>query len=1156
MRIPPKKPLLLAVAVAAFASSPALAQDAAQPYIWQQDQANVTETGDIEWTPKPFRFEAGEVVRYIDFENGNDDADGTSKDSAWKRHPWDRNATGQAAAHEGPTTYVFRRGVVYRGGLGADESGEPGNPIILTASATDKSSPHYWGEGEAMLFGSRQLPARWVKATEVEYPARIPNPDAVWALDIKEVALMKMNDKTGEYELEMEMTETTRNRGVAMPFIGFAHVDKESRSHWQHLARTPDWQPGNENFVIDYWHQVESGSRTDETDAKGKPVQGGLKDTDVLKGHPEDFFEGGYIWPQYAHFMGTPKPKRIKRTEDKRGVEYKVYDPEKGALQIGGIYGGFKENLRYMIEGLPQYLDAEREFYFDAKTGTMFYIPPQGESPNEMQLELTSVFGGIDIPSQSNILINGLDIRHFDGSGILMEEDVENVTVRNCRFDHLVENGLTYRASNWRGGKPGDWANNIRVTDCLFTDVNSLSLNMTADPHNNRRLGHVEILRNQIYNNGMRHKDNVQSSVEALAVRFPETGVIAGNIVERSFGSGIQIFTGAELNYQYPEQSHTHVANFPLVRVHIFQNKTVDTALGVNDYGGFSLWQGGVQYCYNNNIGNSPGVMPAGIGWFNTPPTNLSYPLYLDGAYKIYSFNNVVWARSNNLSLDPYATKTPGYFMVFGFLNQLSNNTFYRTGSGVGGSAGHRNDVISNLFAEVGTISKQGNPDGKFIANDRTGDPSLVGGGDTGESGRRGVPTLAFAHNLFHGPAEAGRLLKPGRFAPDSPGIEADTIAKLSEEMLAFPIRYGQLGWKAEEKPIIGKGDPSPVANLSEVSFQPSEGSMAIDKGATYFVPWALHGTVGEWHFTENLADPRSVIDYAWYMAEPHYHRMMYEFVPSADLLLNEATLEDYAPSPSEDWTNGAMIFDGERYASVSDGHLRADIVLAAYPVKPDGEYGKQREVPQGPFWQTPEPLKGKGRRATMPKDANYIFPGEHRRTLAISTENILLEANLKTEERAGVIMGKHDGKSGYQLALNGGKPVFTLSSEGKDSQVASDLSINDGNWHHVIAEVDRKTGRMTVYVDGKKAGEGTASLASDASVDNGADFLVARAMDGGQAFVGEIDYMRVCHGTLADALTTIDELYAWQTNGPWKYDMRGQPIGGSRRDVGAIETR
>ncbi len=47
---------------------------------------------------------------------------------------------------------------------------------------------------------------------------------------------------------------------------------------------------------------------------------------------------------------------------------------------------------------------------------------------------------------------------------------------------------------------------------------------------------------------------------------------------------------------------------------------------------------------------------------------------------------------------------------------------------------------------------------------------------------------------------------------------------------------------------------------------------------------------------------------------------------------------------------------------------------------------------------------------------------------------------------------------------------------------------------------------------------------------------------------------MRIALGTLADAHTTIDELYAWQFDGPFLRDFAGRKPSGARRDGGAIE--
>jgi hypothetical protein len=45
-----------------------------------------------------------------------------------------------------------------------------------------------------------------------------------------------------------------------------------------------------------------------------------------------------------------------------------------------------------------------------------------------------------------------------------------------------------------------------------------------------------------------------------------------------------------------------------------------------------------------------------------------------------------------------------------------------------------------------------------------------------------------------------------------------------------------------------------------------------------------------------------------------------------------------------------------------------------------------------------------------------------------------------------------------------------------------------------------------------------------------------------------------IAHSTLADADTTIEELYAWEFNGPFLADFAGHKPVGARRDAGALE--
>jgi hypothetical protein len=99
---------------------------AAQPYTWQQPNATVIGSGDLLLAQNQFQYTPGASVIYIDYDGGSDANSGTSTGSAFKHHPWDANATGTARSTSGIHTYVFKRGVIYRGTLIADDNGAAG----------------------------------------------------------------------------------------------------------------------------------------------------------------------------------------------------------------------------------------------------------------------------------------------------------------------------------------------------------------------------------------------------------------------------------------------------------------------------------------------------------------------------------------------------------------------------------------------------------------------------------------------------------------------------------------------------------------------------------------------------------------------------------------------------------------------------------------------------------------------------------------------------------------------------------------------------------------------------------------------------------------------------------------------------------------------
>jgi hypothetical protein len=251
--------------------------------------------------------------------------------------------------------------------------------------------------------------------------------------------------------------------------------------------------------------------------------------------------------------------------------------------------------------------------------------------------------------------------------------------------------------------------------------------------------------------------------------------------------------------------------------------------------------------------------------------------------------------------------------------------------------------------------------------------------------------------------------------------------------------------------------------------------------------------------------DVTKISDEHWYMTDYYRGREGYASMPTYPLTAVNVTADSYVQGNLEDWINGALKLNGrDQYATVSQ--------------------------------------------VTLGRPVN----GEQPQTVDVHDSSFILEVYFKTEPGAGkaVLIKKMDQRAGYALSLDGAV-TFTTRSAGKDVSVAGKTPVNDGQWHHVLAEADRKAGRMTVYVDGKADAEGGAPAAG--SLSNGADFYVGGTPNG-DCLAGTLDFVRVSLGSLADARTTIGELYAWEFDGPFLRDFAGNPINGKRRDAGALE--
>jgi len=359
-----------------------------------------------------------------------------------------------------------------------------------------------------------------------------------------------------------------------------------------------------------------------------------------------------------------------------------------------------------------------------------------------------------------------------------------NITVKNCKFYHVAAAFDAGPRHGVEGGPANELLDNIRFID---NDIHHASRAETIAIHGGSQakkgdpcgqLKHVEVLRNRVVDTGFRHGYCAWCSIPAIVVSWPETCEIAGNIVDTSFGNGI-------ITYGGKGSGCCNVA--PLTRMLVHHNQIDNTMLGCNDYGGLEHFQGGPVYLYSNLTRNAVGNRTLG--------SELGYNLYLDGGFKCYAFNNIIAGLVKPSQPDYY--NHCGYFMVFGFMDQLFNNAIYHFKNDIGGNSGNRSNILGNLMLDCQE---------SFIGQNRPGDVSMMGGHDSGETGRMGIPTMAYGSNVFYGnPKDFGCVagISPTGSYNGAPVVPGKTLEELRDKLQAEKCRLATLGWQAADSPVV-----------------------------------------------------------------------------------------------------------------------------------------------------------------------------------------------------------------------------------------------------------------------------------------------------------------------------------------------------------------
>jgi len=1055
----------------------------AEEFSWQKNYAQMSSTGDITWTPQPFLFEKGESVRYIDYDAGNDSNNGLTPNTPWKHHPWDSNASGSVRQCKGVHTYVFKRGVYYRGTLNAVESGKKGQPIRLTSDPA-------WGTGEAIISGGHRITGTWKQgATHKD----IPDAHKVWTIDLdfspRTIYLVEPSGQSA------------------------SNADKITRIP---LARMPNWTVSDPEDVKSEWwfwdnpgHPYFNMTMKSENDAKTLAMG---KDTKHITG-PKELYMGAILWAEFGWVDGTPYPSYVQG-----------FDARKKALGFEGYLGSatsriISRNHRYYLEDKPHYLDdPDGEYWFEKKGrgGTLHLILPDGQNPNTAIIEAGKEAALIDLTGQSHIVVSGLTFRFANVSWDLTEipwlyaqkfrlkkhiypacvrvwGEAQDITVSNCRFEH-INSGVMMKAV-----KPGDLIDQVVVSDCEFreTDHHGISIEeglLWGDtlPDRAGHLLDVKILRNRLHRTGLRSPR--VGAGNAINVDNAEILEIAGNVVTRAWHAGINVH-GSKIS--------SNVRNCPLTRILIYQNKVVDSIRTGDDCGNIETWQGGSAYVFNNVSGNPGGYRYD--HWMSdksskTPGgARFGMAYYLDGGFKNYYFNNIGWGLSNDIK-SPHGATTM-FQEIISYQNMFFNNTAYNFVKGTRRQAPQagRNKFMGNIWDSIS--------DWVFWHTTPSKTPK---DGNERDAGKRetnyALETNAFTGNVFHNiTAKYGAFKSSGKWHPTF-----EESRQVLKEVGAIAWDLGVVANRAVMKDPANK------------DFSLTEDSPAKDQGVQCFVPWPLYAMVGEWNFYPAGNDPTRIMDEHWYMTPYYYVRDNYYKQPMFSLTGVNITQDNYVHGPLEDWTQGACRFNGEdQYAVCANRDLNR---LLTIPIKFRWDKNGQTED-------------------------RKIF-GREFKSPQVWDSNFCIEAYFKTESRDCVLVQKMT-ESGYGLTLNrSGKLLFTVKALGAVSELTSGQAINDGKWHHVLAEADRSNKKLTLYVDGKEDGSGQGI--GNTSIQNTSDLYVCGTPDG-RFFKGTMEFMRIALGTLKDAKTDIRELYSWQFDGPFLRDFTGAKPK-DKRDAGALE--
>ncbi len=859
------------------------------------------------------------------------------------------------------------------------------------------------------------------------------------------------------------------------------------------FAREPDWEVSDpENYMSEWrkWNQPEWFKR----------FQGKDPHTIMVKG--KRFHVGRDA--EFINQWGEELVGGWVRTEwgvptggEPYFAQIQAYNKEEGGIAFGGAWfegaGGFLINKhRYYLAGLPMFLDEAGEYWFERRGdgGTLYVRLPGDANPDDFTVEAAKELRLIDAGDVGKLRISGLGFRFVNVMWNLGEVEFGDPDV------------LTGVVRVWGN------AEEVQLNHNRFEHV---TLGVRIEAGDNQTISKVVLRDNYVIHadqGAFDVADRRRDRSKRVQGRLIEAQVLRNRIQETSFRTARGRYSPA-IRVRCPWVGH-YAGNI-VNRV---------GAQGLDIFGGKlsgdeGEWPFSRQVIHQNHVvdslmiasdwagiemwqggpfyvfNNNSGAPHGMLSWQGKEGQRFGFPFYHDGAFKSFTFNNIAWARTDNES-EKYGSKAAFQTVLSYEISYVNNSIYnYRYGWHRQSPGGANDAYLGNIVQDVSVSAMEHAKPAK--------DQDAVNITHFEAAKEADYFTNAYARNVFWEAPVIGTYIIEGEQHDTLEGFQADLDGA------------GYTG--GQPVGIMAKSAPMPMA--SEGDFRPAKNSGVGIGGIKQFMPWALYAVVGEWNFTPNNKQPDLIVDEHWFMTEAYDKRDNYHETPRYHLVRSGG---EFIDGPLENWTTGALALDG-------NSHLKVTQETLAEPYT----------IPKG---------KGKGGRASQ---TLTDLP-----TVDMDKNSFSIEAVVRVDNPDATVVAKIKGGTGYLVDVTAGNLRISLMDDAGGKLIATGPAIADGAWRHLFIEVDRDNG-LNAFINGETAQLKIEGSMPRGSLSNQGDFLVGGGNDL-PGLKGAFEFLRLSRGTLADAFTTIKELYAWQFHGPFLKDFTGKPRDFQNGAVGALE--